>query len=87
MSNATLDGKDGQISMSLFLEGGFQKDSNAHQHAGLVLKDLDELAGMKTEQPVQWVDGTYVPNPEMAQLPEPHGLQLDGANGLRLVKG
>ena len=58
----TLDDKDGQISMSLFLEGGYQASSNAHQQAGLILKYLDSLAGMKTEQAVQWVDGAYVPN-------------------------
>jgi len=51
----TLDDKDGQISLSLFLVGGFQKDSNAHQHAGLVLKHLDEIAGMKTGTAVKWV--------------------------------
>lgn len=84
----TLEDVDGQISLSMFLEGGFQADSNAHQHAGLILKYLDSIAGMKTEQPVQWVGGTYVPSAEMAAAePEPRGLQLDGANGLRLVKG
>ncbi|UUZ68275.1 hypothetical protein LP416_29355 [Polaromonas sp. P2-4] len=72
----TLDDKDGQISLSMFLEGGFQADSNAHQHAGLILKHLDELAGMKTEQAVQWVNGTYVPSAEMA---------VAGLRGLRVL--
>jgi hypothetical protein len=93
----TLDDKDGLISMSLFLEGGYQADSNAHQHAGLILKYLDELAGMKTEQAVQWVDGAYVPNAEKAEggyiglieQSEPKGLILpqDGKGHLHLAKG
>jgi len=58
----TLADKDGQIEMSLFLEGGFQKDSHAHQHANLVLTYLDSIAGMKTEQAVQWVNGAFTPS-------------------------
>jgi len=84
----TLDDVDGQISMSLFLEGGFNKDSHAHQHANLVLKYLDSIAGMKTTEAVQWVEGAFVPSAEMAATAEaqPQGLQLDGPNGLRLVR-
>lgn len=61
MTKAVITLKDtgGQIEMSLFLEGGFQKDSHAHQHANLVLKYLDSIAGMKTEGAVQWVDGEF----------------------------
>lgn len=61
MTKAVITLKDtgGQIEMSLFLEGGFQKDSHAHQHANLVLKYLDSIAGMKTEGAVQWVEGEF----------------------------
>jgi hypothetical protein len=88
MSKATLNDKDGQISLSLFLEGGYQASSNAHQHAGLILKHLDSLAGMKTEQAVQWVDSAYVPSAEMA-VPEPEQqLMVVAGHGkhLHLVK-
>jgi len=34
---------------------------------------------------VEWKKGAYVPEAE--RPPEPQGLQLDGANELRLVKG
>lgn len=78
--DAMVDGLP-QVSMTLFLEGGFNKDSHAHQHAGLCLKHLDSITGMKTDEAVKWVDGAFVPSAE------PEGLQLDGPNGLRLVKG
>lgn len=73
----TFDDVDGQVSMTLVMEGGFNKDSHAHQHAGLVLKHLDSIAGMKTTEAVQWVDGGFVPAAER--------LQLDGPDGRRLV--
>jgi hypothetical protein len=84
----TLDDKDGQISMSLFLAGGCQASPNAHQHAGLILRYLDSPAGMNTEQPVQWVDVAYVPSAEMA-VPEPEQqLMVVAGHGkhLNLVK-
>ncbi len=84
LDDTIVDGQP-QMAMSLFLEGGFNKDSHAHQHAGLVLKYLDSIAGMKTDEAVKWVDGAFIPAAEMAAAPaEPQGLQLDGPNGLRL---
>ena len=87
MSKATLtlEDKDGQIQLSIFLEGGFQADSHAHQHAGLILKYLDSIAGMQTEQAVQWVDGAYVPSAEQdePQIMLPRG----GDDRLHLAKG
>lgn len=58
----TLKDNGGQIEMSLFLEGGFQKESHAHQHANLVLQYLDSIAGMKSDEAVQWVDGDFTPS-------------------------
>jgi len=36
------DTPDGEMKLTLFLEGGFQVDSNAHQAANLLIKYLDE---------------------------------------------
>lgn len=36
------DTPDGDMKLDLFLEGGFQVDSNAHQAANLLIKYLDE---------------------------------------------
>lgn len=53
----TLDDKDGEVAMTLFLEGGFQVGSNAHQTANLIVKHLDELASIQSKGDVKWVDG------------------------------
>lgn len=86
LEDVTVDGQ-AQMTMSLFLEGGFQPESHAHQHAGLVLKHLDSIAGMKTDEAVKWVDGAFVPSGEMAVPTDPGAgrLQLDGPDGLRLI--
>jgi hypothetical protein len=75
-----------QVSMSLFLPGGFDKESHAHQHAGLLLKYLDSIAGVKTDEAVKCVEGASMPEWGAAPAQE-EVLQLDGANGLRLVTG
>jgi hypothetical protein len=42
----TLDTEDGEMKLDLFLEGGFQVESNAHQAAGILIKHLEELGSV-----------------------------------------
>lgn len=46
MSKATItfSDQDGAIKADVFYEGGFQKDSHAHQHMQIVLKMMDQIA-------------------------------------------
>lgn len=53
----TLDDKDGKMSLSLFLEGGFQVDSDAHQCANLLIKHLDTLGAVEESSEVRTLTG------------------------------
>ncbi len=79
----TLDDQDGQIGMTVFFEGGYQPDSNAHQHTNLIIKYLDSIAeGMKSEGEAKWVsaeDAQAILEAEttpIAQDSSPRGLIL-----------
>ncbi len=51
------DHEDGQMSLTLFLEGGFQVDSNAHQGANLILKYLQELGSVQSAGEIRELTG------------------------------
>lgn len=51
-----LDDDNGQVVMRLKLEGGFQSDSNAHQHAYMCLKHLeDQCEAVKTDGKMEYI--------------------------------
>lgn len=86
----TLDDVEGEVGMTLFLEGGFQVDSNAHQTANLIVKHLDELASIRSKGDVKWVEGAdaaWIADSVVAvpQVGEP-ALRLDSAAGVVLAK-
>lgn len=58
----TLDDKDGKMSLSLFLEGGFQVDSDAHQCANLLIKHLDTLGAVEESSEVRTLTGEEAQN-------------------------
>lgn len=47
------DTDDGEMKLDLFLEGGFQVDSNAHQAAGILIKHLEELGSVTSRSDVR----------------------------------
>lgn len=51
------DTPDGEMKLDLFLEGGFQIDSNAHQAAGLLIKHLEELGSVTSRSEVRELTG------------------------------
>jgi hypothetical protein len=53
----TLDDVEGDMNLSLFLEGGFQVESNAHQAANLIIKYLSELGAVKEASEVKELTG------------------------------
>jgi hypothetical protein len=61
---------DGEISVTVFLEGGFQPTSHAHQHAQLCIKHLDEIGRVRDNQDTRWVAAEEVP--AIALPPEAH---------------
>lgn len=78
------DHDDGDMSLSLFLERGFQVDSNSHQCANLLIKHLQEMGDVKHAGEVRELTGeeaqAVIDEAQRMQniahgLPEP----LDGA--------
>jgi len=53
----TFDDVDGQVNMTVFLEGGYQADSGAHMMANSIIKHLDEQAAVRSASDVKWVAG------------------------------
>jgi hypothetical protein len=53
----TMDDRDGKLELSLFLEGGFQVDSDAHQCANLLVKHLDTLGAVEGQSEVRELTG------------------------------
>lgn len=53
----TMDDADGKLELSLFLEGGFQVDSDAHQCANLLIKHLDTLGAVEQAGEVRELTG------------------------------
>lgn len=51
------DTEDGEMKLDLFLEGGFQVDSNAHQAAGILIKHLEELGSVTSRSEVRELTG------------------------------
>lgn len=51
------DTPDGEMALSLFLEGGFQVDSNAHQCANLLIKNLDQMGAVTEASEVRELTG------------------------------
>lgn len=58
----TLDDVDGKMSLSLFLEGGFQVESDAHQCANLLIKHLDQLGAVEESSEVRTLTGEEAEN-------------------------
>lgn len=46
----TLSDRDGAIAADVVFEGGFQKDSHAHQHAHLMMSYMDTIAQRMEEK-------------------------------------
>lgn len=53
----TLDDQDSGVGLTLFLEDGFQKDSQAHQAANALVKHLESLSAIQSTGEVAWVEG------------------------------
>ena len=53
----TLDDQDGQVGMTLFLEGGYTEGSEAHKTANMIVKFLDEQASLTNNGEATWVEG------------------------------
>lgn len=51
------DHEDGEMSLTLFLEGGFQVGSNAHQGANLIVNYLQQLGSVKSASEVKELNG------------------------------
>lgn len=51
------DTPDGAMKLDLFLEGGFQVDSNAHQAANLLIKHLEESGDVLNRSEVRELTG------------------------------
>lgn len=51
------DHEDGQMSLTLFLEGGFQVDSNAHQGANLLINYLQDLGSVQSTSEIKELTG------------------------------
>jgi hypothetical protein len=68
----TLDDQEGEVGMTLFLEGGFQKDSPAHQTASMIVNHLDKMASAREPGEVKWVDGEAAAwiSDEIVAIPE-----------------
>jgi len=58
----TLDDNNGKMALSLFLEGGFQVDSDAHQCANLLIKHLDTLGAVEESSEVRTLTGEEAQN-------------------------
>jgi len=51
------DTPDGEMKLDLFLEGGFQVDSNAHQAANLLIKYLNDHGDVTSRSEVRELTG------------------------------
>jgi hypothetical protein len=53
----TLSDDNGEVACKAIFDGGWDKDSHAHQHANLMLKHMDELCTRVSTPEVEAVPG------------------------------
>ena len=79
----TFDDKDDGVEVSVILEGGFNKDSHAHQNANICLNYLDNVAGAKSNESTHWTTADEVEQ-QLTEKPS-MGEQIVGASSLVLT--